>query len=79
MESISPATTLRVEALGLAILRGRAWWLMATLNGGGTSNSGCYGLNGAGSLGATGYNLLENVNGAGSFGLATPSVARPGA
>ncbi|HVI53665.1 MAG TPA: hypothetical protein VM621_01280 [Luteibacter sp.] len=36
-----------------------------TLNGGGTSNNGAYGLNWSASPGATVYNLLENVNGTG--------------
>jgi YD repeat-containing protein len=36
-----------------------------TLNGGGTSNNGAYGLNWSASPGATSYNLIENVNGAG--------------
>lgn len=36
-----------------------------TLNGGGTSNNGAYGLNWSASPGANVYNLLENVNGAG--------------
>jgi YD repeat-containing protein len=36
-----------------------------TLNGGGTSTNGAYGLNWSASPGATVYNLLENINGAG--------------
>jgi YD repeat-containing protein len=36
-----------------------------TLNGGGTSTNGAYGLNWSASPGATSYNLIENVNGAG--------------
>jgi hypothetical protein len=36
-----------------------------SLNGGGTSNSGAYGLSWSGSAGANTYNLIENVNGAG--------------
>lgn len=36
-----------------------------SLNGGGTSNNGAYGLNWSATPGATTYNLLENVNGAG--------------
>jgi len=36
-----------------------------TLNGGGTSTSGSYGLTWSASAGATSYNLIENVNGTG--------------
>ncbi|HEY4093793.1 MAG TPA: hypothetical protein VGN46_19990 [Luteibacter sp.] len=45
-----------------------------SLSGGGTTNSGAYGLSWSGSNGATSYNLVESVNGAAWAGLQNSSA-----